>query len=74
MNKESQGTSYFFNAKNSQDLRQNIQYFTQYFPLINTVLFNAQVVICNNFTEYHDTDALFNCPTITYNAAFVIFN
>ena len=72
MNKESQGTSYFFNAQNSQDTRQNIQYFIQYFRLINTVLFNVQVVICNNFTEYHDTLALFKSPTIPYNAVFYI--
>ena len=74
MDKESQGTNYFFNAKNSQELRQNIQYFIQYYFIINTVLCSIRAVFCNKFTDWHYSDALFNCPTITYNAVFVIFN
>jgi hypothetical protein len=68
MNNEPQGQRYYYKGLNSQDIRQNIQYYIQYYLLISTVLFSIDTVICNNFTDSHYTDALFNCLTITYNA------
>jgi hypothetical protein len=68
MDSESQGHMYFFNANNFVRIRQYIQYYTQYYFLINTVIFSIEVVICNICTEQHYTDALFNCLAITYNA------
>ena len=70
MYNESQGHMYFFNAKNSVRIRQYIQYYTQYYFLINTVIFSIEVVICNICTKRLYTDALFNCLTITYNTVF----
>mgnify|MGYP000088374011 CR=1 FL=1 len=70
MNSESQSHKYFFTGLNFKKTRQYIQYFIQYYFIINTVLFGIKFVFCNTFTEYHDIDALINCLTIPYNAVF----
>ena len=70
MNNTSQGHIYFFYALNIARARQYIQYYTQYYFLINTVVFSIKVLICNICTGRHYTDALFNCLTITYNVVF----
>lgn len=70
MNNTSQGQKYFFNGQNLARMRQYIQYYIQYYYLVNTLAFSIEVVICNFCTDRHYTVALFNCLTITYNAVF----